>query len=176
MLLLNNHNKEFKFYQIFTHFRLVYNDTNLINNKIYSFEINPTDEYEIDLDKIDLKLFIDKPPDETLIFDVKILDNIITWTNLSTDNQYTFSMKMSFSEPIDNEYNLPIFSFDYKKISKNRMPTLINQTYNLSSQFKFIIYNISSDTQFIIEICLDTGIKKNYFVSNDVKSIKQYLK
>jgi len=189
MLWLYNPNKEFKFYQIFTYFDLVYDNNSPTSNKIYSFETNSCDEgdegeegevnssakCETNLDKINFKLFDEKTA-ETFIFDVRILDNIIAWIDIKTNKQYTFSMKMSFNDLSENELGLPIFSFDYKKINKNRMPTLINKIYDLSSQFKFTIYNINTDTQFIIETCLDTGIKKKYFITNDIKSIKKYLK
>lgn len=173
MLWLYNTNKEFRFYQIFTDFNIVYNDSS--NNEIYSFELNTNNnQFEINS-----KLFNDITPN-IFTFDVKILDNIITWINTETKEENTFSMKMNFTDlkenENENELDLPFFSFVYKKINKNRMPILINKIYDLCSQYKFIIYNINADTQFIIETCLENGIKKKYFITNNIKSIKKYLK
>jgi hypothetical protein len=191
MLWLYNSNKEFKFYQVFTCYNIV-PDTDIVtgtdiatdndstyntNNKIYSFEINPgTEDYEYNLNKIiQHKSLNNNQTHETFTFDVKVFDNLIDWTNIVTNKQQTFSTKMTFISPEENKLGLPVFSFNYKEINKNRMPILINKTYDLSSQYTFVVYKINEHTQFIIETETKTGIKKKYFITNDLESIKKYV-
>jgi hypothetical protein len=185
MLWLHNSNKEFKFYQVFTCYDIVHdgnivlndNSTYNTNNIIYSFEINPgTDDYMYDFNGIiQHKSFGNNQTHETFTFDVKVFDNIMNWTNTMTNKQQTFSTKMTFINPEEHKLGLPVFCFNYKEINKNRMPILINKTYDLSSQYTFVVYKINEHTQFIIETETKTKIKKKYFITNDLESIKKYF-
>ena len=160
----SNFNKDFKFYQVFVNYDIVYE---LDGNKIYSFGINNNSNLPDNLVK---EIFTK----EIVNFNVKIFDNLIMWINTKSNCINTFSNKMTFIEPSENILNLPIFSFNYKEVSKNRMPVLIDKLYDLVSEYSFEIYKITDSTQFVIETEITTGIKKKYFLTKNLESVKKY--
>ena len=172
MLWINNTNNEVKFHQVFTDFDIVHTSN---NNKIYLFHVDlNTNGYNFDLHHINTMELTQKQKEPQLyIFDIKLLDNIISFTNIKTNLQYTFSSKMLFVDPNENSYNLPFFTFTYKKVNKNRMPVLIDNLYDLSTQSKFIIYEINDNLQYIVEIV--NNMKKKYFITTDLHLIKKFL-
>lgn len=176
MLLFDNPNKEFKYSQVFTYFNLVHGLDNNTGDKIYSFEISPDMlEYTQDTNKINPAIFDKLTHVSTHTFDIKILDNLINLKNINSNKQKTFSQKMIWTSPDKNELDLPIFSFSLKEINNNRMPVLLDKLYDLSSQYTFIVYKINDHTQYIIETNQLSKIKKKYFITTDIKSIKKYI-
>ena len=177
MLLFDNPNKDFKYSQVFTYFDLVHGlDNNTTGDKIYSFEINQNSpEYTQDRNKINPAIFDKTTPISTHTFDIKILDNLINLKNINSNKSKTFSQKMNWTSPEENELNLPIFSFNLKEINGSRMPVLLDKLYDLSSQYTFIVYKINDHTQYVIETNQLSKIKKKYFITTDIKSIKKYI-
>jgi len=161
-------NTNFDFYQVFVDSKIVYNQD---NNIIYSFEVDKNDpniifNKSLDLNKIKCK---------DICFDIKIKDQIISYTNDKTNEKSVFSSKMNFIEQSDNKYKLPIFFFSYKKVNKNRMPNLTNTNYNLSTKLFFKIYKINDNIQYIIETNPLTNIQKKYWITTELNLLNNYL-
>ena len=164
MLWLYNKDNLFDFYQIFIDNELVFNN----NDKIYSFEPN------LSINNKNFKYDLNEYKFEDVTFEIKIIDNIISYTNLLNDKINVFTYKMIFIEPLKNIYNLPIFNYSYKKVNKNRMPNLIESKYYLFLQLNLKIYRINDDIQFIIETNSKTNIQKKYFIVKDLKLLKNF--
>ena len=82
---------------------------------------------------------------------------------------------MNFINPIENDYNLPIFNFNYKSVNKTRMPNLIKSNYNVYVILNFTIYKPNDNIQFIIETNPETNIKKKYIITNNLKNLDNFL-
>lgn len=166
--LYNNNSTSFGFYQIFSNTNIIYNyDSNII----YSLS-NEINNNEINNNELDFLLNI-KP--DNWIFDIKIIDQIISFTNSITKSTHTFSFKNEFIEPSNNKYMLPIFNFTYKNVNNHRMPNLIENNYSVSKQLNFDIYKINSNILYVIET--DNLLKntKKYWISSDIILIENYL-
>ncbi len=169
MLWLNNitaySNANVDFYQVFIDSKIVYDEN---NNVIYSFESESTNLPIIkNLEKIEC---INKT------FTIKIIDQLISYTDNTNNLTNVFTHRMNFIEPSKNKYNSPIFNFTYKKVNNNRMPNLINSSYNFISNLSFKIYKFSDKVQFIIETNPETNVQKNYWVLTDLNLLKDFLK
>lgn len=161
--LYNNDLKFCNFYQIFSNSNIVYNSG---SNQIYSL-LNDTENNNNNL-------LLNIKPDKW-IFEIKIIDQIISYHNIKTKITNTFSFKNEFIDPSNNEYKLPIFNFSYKNVNNNRMPNLIETNYSVSKKLDFDIYKINSNLLYIIETDYETKIIRKYWISSDIKLIKNYL-
>lgn len=167
--LYNKDGAFFEFFQVFINSNTVYTEN---NNTIYSLESTQLSEIE---NNVKIKNF-DKNKFDYYSFDIRIIDQLISYTNTNDFNQQNvFTTKMNFIEPSNNKFNLPIFNYTYKKVNKNRMPNLIDSNYNFSSTLEFKIYKISDKVQFIIETNPETKIIKKYFITTDLNFIKNYI-
>lgn len=165
MLWINNivtPNTCIDFYQVFIDSNIEYNDN---NNIVYSFESSNLPNIK-NLEKIEC---ICKT------FTIKIMDQLISYTDI--DNKtIVFSHKMKFIEPSNNKLNIPIFNFSYKNVNNNRMPNLIDSSYNFISNLTFQIYKFSDKVQFIIETNPETNITKKYWITSELNLLNNYLK
>lgn len=164
MLWLYNTDPNISFYQVFLSNNKVYSDD---NNIIYNFEHYDNLQNEIQID-INIK-YLD------LVFKIKVLDNIISFNNLETNDLFVFSNKMNFIKPTDNELSIPLFQYSYKKINTKRMPNLIESNYTFVSELHFRIYNINKNLQFIIETNPINNYVKKYFVTNNLNEIINFM-
>ena len=165
MLWLFNNENYFELKQIFINNNIV---LDIDDNKIFSFDSLTESDFKIkiDLDKYE-KIYID--------YDIRIIDEFISYIDLKTNKINVYSFKMNFIEPLDNNYNLPIFNFIYKKVNKNKMPNLIESSYDLNIQLNFLIYKISDKIQFVVETNKKTNCEKKYFVTTDLKLIDNFI-
>jgi hypothetical protein len=163
----DNDNKQIEFYQLFIKNDIVYDDKE--GNTIYSFEEN-----NINLN-INDKLNLTNYKYTNIICEIKIIDHIIAYTLISNNKNYVFSTKMNFINPNESDLNIPIFNYTYKQINKNRLPNLIESQYNLSTTLEFKIYNLNQNVQFIIETNPITNSIKQYFITKNLNSIKNFL-
>lgn len=160
---------DFEFFQVFMNSNIVYDDD---NNTIYSLETINTEQNNIEND-----INVNKIKCDEYLFDIKIIDNLISYTSINNSNQQlVFTFKMNFIKPTENELNLPIFNFTYKKVNKKRMPNLIDSHYNFYSSLKFKIFKINDKVQFIIETNPNDKFSiKKYFITTDLNLIKNYI-
>jgi hypothetical protein len=164
--LYNKDNIIFEFFQVFINSNIVYSAN---NNIIYSLESTQSQvENNIKITNLDKITY------DNYSFNIRIMDQLISYTN-DINEQIVFTSKMNFIEPSNNKKNLSIFNFTYKKVSNNRMPNLIQTSYNFSSRLEFKIYKISDKVQFIIETNPNTKIIKKYFITTDLNLIKNYI-
>lgn len=158
-----------EFFQVFINSNNVYTEN---NNTIYCLESTQLAEIK---NNVKIKNF-DKIKFDYYSFDIKIMDQLISYTNTNDSNkQNVFMSKMNFIEPSNNKLNLPIFNYTYKKVNKNRMPYLIDSNYIFSSTLEFKIYKISNTVQFVVETNPSTKIIKKYFITTDLNFIKNYI-
>jgi len=164
MLWLYNNN--INFYQIFVNSKLVYNQD---NNIIYSFESNNICQ-DLELNEPDLSniKYIE------FNFEIRIIDQLISYINTVTNDNIVFTFKMNFIEPSENKFKIPIFNYSYKKVNNNRMPNLIITNYNLYAKLCFKIYNINENLQYIIETNPITKIIKKYWITTELNLIDNY--
>jgi len=160
----SNDNNPINFYQVFIENNLVYSDKD--SNSIYSFDSN-------DLSKLSLNL--NNYTKETIISEIKIIDNIISY-NINNVN-YVFTSKTNFVKPNENKLNLPIFSHTYKSTSVKRLPNLIESEYNNVLTLNFQIYKLDNENniQFIIETNPITNSSRKYFVTTNLNLIQQFI-
>jgi len=108
-------------------------------------------------------------------FDIKILDQLISYTNNKTNETNVFSFKMNFIEPNKTNNLLPTFHCIYKSVNKNRMPLLINSNYNFTYNLDFEIYKIKNEIIYIIESNPITNIRKKYLLVTDLNVLNNYF-
>lgn len=164
--------QDINFYQVFLNSSKVYNEN---NNQIYSLEYDQNTQ----LNKFEQmsSIYINKKICEmepiTINFAIKILDQLISYTNLSNNETNVFTQKMNFIPPNKNSCNVPIFNYSYKKVNSTRMPNLIETQYNFASELNFKIYNINKNVQYIIET--NNDIVKKYWVCTDVELLNNMI-
>lgn len=171
--LLNNTNANDKiktntsinFYQIFVNSKIIYNQD---NNTIYSFKSGDGE--------LNLNIQLDQIECYNIDYTIKIIDQLISYTNINTGETNVFSFKMNFIKPNINKYKLPIFNFTYKNTNNNRMPNIIESEYDVYTNVNFKIYNIDNNIQFIIEKNLKSNVIKKYWIVEDLDSLKNILK
>jgi hypothetical protein len=166
MLWINNiitPNTCIDFYQVFIDSNIEYNDN---KNIIYSFESSNLPNIK-NLKKIEC---INKS------YTIKTMDQLISYTDIIDNKTIVFSHKMKFIEPSNNKLNIPIFNFSYKNVNNNRMPNLIDSSYNFISNLTFQIYKFSDKVQFIIETNPETNITKKYWITLELSLLNNYLK
>lgn len=173
MLWLNNQNYNSDFFQIFIENNKVYDED---NNQIWSFESKKNDnQFELHKNSNVYTIDLDQLKTTDLTFEIKIIDQIISWSNIKTNETFVFSFKMNFINPTENEYCLPMFNFNYKTVNKTRMPNLISSNYNQHVILNFTIYKPNDNIQFIIETNPETNSKKKYIITNNLKNLDNFL-
>jgi len=172
-----NDNNTFDFYQVFIENNLVYDDKD--ENMIYSFNSTNLQNTQLNLN---LNIDIDKYNFDNIECEIKIIDNIISYNILSkntneNNKNYVFISKLNFIKPINNQFEIPIFSYTYKSTSTKKMPNLIESEYILSQTLNFNIYKLDKDNkiQFIIETNLLTNSIKKYFITTNLDLINMFI-
>lgn len=158
-----NDKTEYEFYQVFEYKNIVFQkDLNII----YSLNLLDYDD-NFDFNKFESK---------KIKMYIKIIDQIISYTDSETDNTLVFTFENNFIEPDKNQYSLPIFHSKYKLINKNMMPNLINLNYDFTYELEFEIFNIDDNIQFIIENNPNTNIKKKYWIVTNLNLLLNFIK
>ncbi len=88
----------------------------------------------------------------TFRFEVKIMGQLISWTDLDTKKTVTFTKKEQFIEPDSNSYSKPVFNYNYKPTDNHRLPNILAKSYDF--YYKEIILNVyvlNQNTFFIKE-------------------------
>jgi hypothetical protein len=165
MFWLYNTEPIISFYQVFFSNNKVYSDD---NNIIYNFDYLEDSEY-FESNTKNIKNF-------NLKFKIKILDNLISYTNMTNNETFVFSNQMKFINPNDNDYAIPIFKHSYKKVNTNKMPNLIESNYNMLCELDFLIYDINKNIQIVVETNLLNNTVKKYFITNNLNLIKNFIK
>jgi len=168
-----NQNGLCEFYQIPTKYNLVYSDVE--QNNIYSFDSINFDNLKFNLS--DYKY-------ENIKCEIKIISHVISYNILNENlnnnlnkRHSVFTFKTNMIEPKNNCYNVPIFNNIYKSTNTKRLPNLIDTEYDFSSILDFKIYKLDSNnnTLFVIESNPITNLNRNYFITNDLNLVKQFL-
>ena len=175
MLWLYNQNQNYNnnFFQIFVENNKIFENE---NNHIWSLEATKNDNiFELEKNNNKYHINLDQYNFINLSLEIKIIDQIISYTNTKTNDNFVFSSKMNFINPIENDYNLPIFNFNYKSVNKTRMPNLIKSNYNVYVILNFTIYKPNDNIQFIIETNPETNLIKKYIITNNLKNLDNFL-
>ena len=175
---LNNHkinlNDTIEFYQILVDYDKIYFDDEF--NAIYSLVSNNQNNQKFKIDLTKYKLI-------NIDCKIKIMDHIISYNidnqnkNENQKNNYVFTAKQNFIDPINNQYGVPIFLHIYKQVSEKKLPNLIESKYTNIYELNFQIYNIDSDNfqvQFIVETNKLTNINRKYFIVPNLNLIQKY--
>lgn len=162
----NNSNNLINFFQVFVSNNIVYSDYE--SNTIYSFL--KTNDYSnsnlTNLNKCKLSNFK---------CEIKMIDNIILYQENIMKNKKAFKFKTNFIAPQNNQFKIPIFSHNYKSVSTKKLPNLIENAYEFISVLEFEIYELESQTQFIIETNPSTNSIRKYFITKNLENIKKYF-
>lgn len=108
-------------------------------------------------------------------FKIILIGQLISWTNLKTQEVITFLMNEEFIQPENNKFNKPIFNYTYKIVDNHRIPQLLSTTYDFNYEdIEFKIYNINNNLLFINEHNKSNNSKRNYWITKNY-SILQFL-
>ena len=144
----------YNFYQIFTNGKTEMIDNNqiyVLTNKI-NFNIENHDKY----------------PSKKITYNIQLLDQLISYTDIETLETITFSTIVNLIGPSENHFNCPIISSNYTLVNNNRMPNLKTALYDFTYQIKFMILQIDDNLLFIKEKNMSTGIIKYYWISENI--------
>lgn len=162
MIWIFNNTNFINFYQVFTNTKIEFNND---LNSIYSLIDDGTEiisqNFEIYPKKYE--------------YTIKIIDQYISYTDNNNYNQNVFSFKTNFIDPESNEYKIPIFKNEYKRVNNNLMPNLIKSNYNFYGELKFTIYKIDNNIQYVIETDPKTNITRKYFITTDLQLLNNYI-
>ncbi len=105
------------------------------------------------LDKIDWETNkIKGITSKTYSFRIKMIGQLISFTDLSTNKTFTFSKKENIIKPDENPNKYLIFACNYKKVDSHRMPELKSNLYDYYYEnIVMEIYQINKDTLFVKE-------------------------
>lgn len=149
--------KNFEFYQIFNNFK----SETIDNNDVYNFLIN----------KKNYKNYLSSYKSIEAIYEIKIIDNLIYYKNIESNEILTFSINNEFINENNNSLNLPIIKYNYSSIESSKIPYMNTNLYNYYyEKIIFKIYHINDDILFIEE--RKDNIIKNYILCKNLENNK----
>ena len=108
-------------------------------------------------------------------FKIILIGQLISWTNLKTQEVITFLINEEFIQPKNNKFNKPIFNYKYQIVDNYRLPQLSSTSYDFNYEnIEFEIYNINNNLLFINEHNKSNNSKRNYWITKNY-SILQFL-
>lgn len=155
----NEYNKKYDFYQIFI------NDKNEIEkNEFYNLQ----NIISIDTNNYN-KI--------TISYEIKIIDNMIMYTNIDTNLSISFSFTTNFIKPDQNKFKKVIFNNKYILISNDKIPNINKNLYHSYYKIKFTILKINENLLFIKENNIIDNSIRNYWITDNLLSenIYKYL-
>lgn len=164
MFWLFNNNKSFDFYQIFTDLKKF----NIDNSKNILYDLNnDINDLDIDLDSYEFL---------KINYQIKIIDNLISYTNLKSNKIITFLItKKNFDSNICNLTNFKTLQFNYELVDNNNMPNLLQKYYQFYKDIHFTIYNINQNLLLIHEYNITDNTKKFYWLSQDIETFSKLI-
>lgn len=139
MFWLYDDKNEYTFYQIYPYYKKI--------NNVYKFDKNIVPYNKLN----------------TYIYDVKIKDNIISFSDTKI---LTFKKIEEFIDEKNNKLNLPMFKFNYTKIDNACMPNTNDSFYDFNEKITFGVYTINKNTLYVVET-IDENVK-NYVLCNNL--------
>ena len=164
MFWLFNNNNSFDFYQIFTDLKKF----NIDNSKNILYDLNnDINDLDIDLDSYEFL---------KINYQIKIIDNLISYTNLKSNKIITFLIiKKNVDSNICNLTNFKTLQFNYELVDNNNMPNLLQKYYQFYKDIHFTIYNINQNLLLIHEYNITDNTKKFYWLSQDIETFSKLI-
>lgn len=161
-LLNNAHDENYTFAQIFN-----VDSISTDGNAVYNL-----DKIDWDTDKI--KEIIPK----IYSFRIKIIGQLVSFTDLTTNKTFTFSKKENIIKPNENPNGYLIFAYTYKKVDSHRMPELKTYLYDFYYEnVTMEIYQINKDTLFVKEknFIKNQGLNEIEIESKESKTLNENI-
>ena len=157
MFFLFDNKPSFTFYQIFINSNTTHlNDESIIYN-LTNNNCLKTNNNENLISNINFK--------------IRILDNLISFCDIDTDNISSFSFTSKFLKNINNNI---FFENIYNKIDQSNFPLFIDDDYDNIFNINIKTFKINTNLYLISEFNNVTSIKKQFFVSNNCDDCDSY--
>jgi hypothetical protein len=149
---------------------------NILKEEYYFLQIFSNNYIDCDSNKIyKLNELIDYKETENYVkfnFLIKIMGQLISYTNLETNVTITFSKTENFIDPNLNVLNKPVFEYNYKIIDNYRLPELLSKQYDYYYEdIELTIFIINNNLLFVKENNKLTNSKRNYWITKDLSTV-----